>query len=92
MLMSSQDIMYRNHAVAKTAKDAQLDSEDRIIVQFSRLVMTQDGKKYIRASVNFGMTQFKEVIKTYGLDLASRWQIWQAGTEGKKGKNVTYTE
>ncbi len=91
-MSSTSDIMYRNHAVAKTAKDAQLDGEDRVIVQFSRLVVTSEGKKYIRADVNFGMTQFKEVIKTYGLELTNRWKIWQAGTEGKKGKNVPYIE
>ena len=82
------DIMYRNHAVSKQAKDSMVDSEDRVIVQFSRLVSTVDGKKYIRASVNFGVAQFKEVIKQYGLELSNRWEIW----DKTKSKNVPFQE
>lgn len=87
-MSAKNDVMYRNHAVSKTAKDAMIDAEDRVIMQFSRLVRTEKGAKYIRANVNIGMIQFKEIIKTYGLELSNRWEIWDA----EKKKNVVFQE
>ena len=86
--MKNDDIMYRNHAVSKTAKDSMIDSEDRVLIQFSRLVMTQEGKKYIRASINAGKTQFMEIVKQYGLELAGRWEIWDTTQK----KNISFIE
>ena len=80
--------MYRNHCVSKQAKDSMVDSEDRVTIQFSRLVMTPEGKKYIRATINAGKTQFMEIVKTYGLELSGRWEIWDSTNK----KNVAYTE
>lgn len=87
-MSAKNDVMYKNHAVAKNAKDALVDESDRIIVQFSRLERTPKGKKYIRATVNFGITQFKEVIEKYGLELSNRWEIW----DKEEKKNVPFQE
>ena len=84
----NDDVMYRNHFVSKQAKDSMIDGEDRVTIQFSRLVMTPEGKKYIRASVNAGKSQFMEIVKTYGLELTGRWEIWSK----KDNKNLPYTE
>ena len=84
----NDDVMYRNHCVSKQAKDSMVDSEDRVTIQFSRLVMTPEGKKYIRATINAGKTQFMEIVKTYGLELSGRWEIWDATNK----KNVAYQE
>jgi len=50
--------------------------------------MTPEGKKYIRATINAGKTQFMEIVKTYGLELTGRWEIWDATNK----KNVAYQE
>ena len=84
----NDDVMYRNHCVSKQAKDSMVDSEDRVTIQFSRLVMTPEGKKYIRATINAGKTQFMEIVKTYGLELSGRWEIWSK----EEKKNLPYTE
>ena len=88
MANKNDDVMYRNHCVSKQAKDSMVDSEDRVTIQFSRLVMTPEGKKYIRATINAGKTQFMEIVKTYGLELSGRWEIWDSTNK----KNVAYTE
>ena len=87
-MAKNDDIMYRNHCVSKQAKDSMIDGEDRVQIQFSRLVMTPEGKKYIRATINAGKSQFMEIIKTYGLELTGRWEIWDSINK----KNVAYQE
>lgn len=91
------DTLYRNHCVPKNSKDSLLDDDERYTVQFSRLVNTEQGKKYVRATINCGHTQFKEIVEKYGLELASKWQIWQAPTAEQisinpkaKGKNIPF--
>jgi len=88
VMPKNDDVMYRNHCVSKQAKDSMVDSEDRVQLQFTRLVMTPEGKKYIRATVNAGKTQFMEIVKNYGLELSGRWEIWSK----KDNKNLPYTE
>ena len=87
-MSAKSDVMYKNHFVPKTAKDALIDGDERILIQFSRLERTAKGKKYVRATLNCGETQFKEIIKTYGLELANRWEIWDSETK----KNVPFQE
>ena len=94
--MSTQkgDNFVRNHCVSKQDPDYMLPSEDAVRIQFTRLVKTQDGMKYIRSTINAGHEQFMEIIEKYGLAdvVQSRWQIWQTGKDGSKGKNLPYTE
>ncbi len=93
--MSNQDTFHRNHCVPKSADDYMLASDELYQVQFTRLVDTKEfGKKYIRSTINAGHKQVMEIWDTYGLKeaIANRWQIYQPGSEGKKGKNVKYNE
>ena len=92
--MSNQDTFHRNHCVAKSADDYMLASDELYQVQFTKLVNTQEGKKYIRSTINAGHKQVMEIWEKYGLaePIANRWQIWQPGEDGKKGKNVKYNE
>ena len=82
------DTMYKNHCVGEKAKDRLLDGEERYTIQFSRLVTTQSGKKYVRATVNCGNTQFKEIVEKCGLQetIANRWEIW----DSEKKKNISF--
>ena len=92
--MSSQDTVHINNCVTKQADDYYLAGDELYQVQFTKLVETQEGKKYIRATINAGHSQVMEIWEKYGLNdkIANRWQIWQPGQDGKKGKNVKYNK
>ncbi len=77
-MSAKQDVMYRNHAVSPDASDALISGEDRMQMQFTRLVTMSEGKKYVRATVSIGLKQYKEIVETYGLAdiIVSRWEVW----------------
>ena len=47
-----------------------------------------------RSTIKSGHKQVMEIWEKYGLaePIANRWQIWQPGIDGNKGKNVKYNE
>jgi hypothetical protein len=89
-MSAKSDVMYKNHFVSKTAKNAQVDGDDRIQIQFSRLERTANGKKYVRATLNADKEIFKQIVDKYGLgeSLQGRWEIWDATQK----KNVPFQE
>lgn len=82
----------KNHFVPKGDPDYMIESFEGYKVTFEKLHNMPDGSvKYARASVNAGHKQFMEIVDKYGLQLSDRWQIWESGKEGKKGKNIPFT-
>ena len=81
----------KNHFVAKGDEDFMIESFEAYKITFEKLHKMSDGSiKYVRASVNAGHKQYMEIVEKYGLELSDRWVVWQAGQDGKKGKNVPF--
>jgi len=81
----------KNHFVPKGDPDYMVESFDSYKITFEKLHKMPDGEiKYARASVNCAHKQFMEIIDKYGLQLSDRWQVWQKGIDGKKGKNIPF--
>lgn len=83
-MTSNNDVMHRNHFVAKTAKDALIDGDELYKIQIARYQTVKGKIKKVVAEVNCGKAQFLEISTKYGLGeiLAKRWKIWD--TEAKE--------
>ena len=89
-MSQKSDVMYKNHCVSPTSKEALIDGDERVIIQFSTLERTKDGKKYVRASINASRKIMREIIEKYGLAeiVVNRWEIW----DKEQKKNIPYVD